>query len=184
MLVLLLASLLLFLTFLLLRAPFCCWRCHVPKVSAAVGHPPCCFQHHCFCLHSCLWWRPYCAGVPAVAFFPAVVSCHDIAVILNVACCWRYCCCLCHSCCLHPDCGRHSCCCWCPLSSCWFPVCLSLCYCWRSWCNQWCCLHFCCSFRTCCCLRSCCYWLYAVDGVLDVASVPADHGVPIVGCGL
>ncbi len=57
-----------------------------------------------------------------MACIPAVVNGHDIAVILNVACCWPYCCCLCHCYCLHPGCDRHSCCCWHPLSSCWFPV--------------------------------------------------------------
>ncbi len=55
-----------------------------------------------------------------VACFSAVVSGHDIAVILNGDCCWRYCYCLCHCCCLHPDSGRHSCCCWRSLSSWWF----------------------------------------------------------------
>ncbi len=40
------------------------------------------------------------------------------------------------------------------VSCCW-----SLWYCLRSWCNQWWCWRFCCSFRTCCCWRSCCYWL-------------------------
>ncbi len=47
------------------------------------------------------------AFIPAVACVPAVVSCHDIAVILAVACCWRYCCCLQLYCyCSHPNCGR------------------------------------------------------------------------------
>jgi hypothetical protein len=99
-----------------------------------MGLPPCCCRLHWFCKHHCFWWRPYCvvgpvvafipavACVPAVACIPAVVSGHDTAVILNVACCWPYCCCLCHCCCLHPDCGRHSCCCWRPLSSWCFPV--------------------------------------------------------------
>jgi len=45
----------------------------------------------------------------AVACLPAVVSGHDIAVILAVVCCWHYCCCLCHCCCLHPNCGRYFC---------------------------------------------------------------------------
>ncbi len=71
---------------------------------------------------------PYCvaspvvAFIPAVACVPAVVSGHDIAVILNIACCWRYCFCLCHCYCLHPHSGRHSSCCWGPVSSWWFPV--------------------------------------------------------------
>ncbi len=34
--------------------------------------------------------------IPAVACVPAVVTGHDIVVIVNVAFCWRYCCCLCH----------------------------------------------------------------------------------------
>jgi len=39
-----------------------------------------------------------------------------------IACCWRYFYCLRHFCFFHPDCGRHSCCCWRPFSSWWFPV--------------------------------------------------------------
>ncbi len=61
-------------------------------------------------------------GITDIACVPAVVSGHNIAIILNVACCWRYCCCLCHCCCLYPDCGRHACCCRRPLSSWWFLV--------------------------------------------------------------
>ncbi len=82
-----------------------------------------------FCKHSRLWWRPYCVGRQSCCCFHSccclrswVVNGHDIAVILNVACCWRYCCCLCHCCCLQPDSGRHSCCSWRPLSSWWFLV--------------------------------------------------------------
>jgi hypothetical protein len=70
----------------------------------------------------CFWWRPYCVGGPVVAYIPAVVSGHDIDVILNAACWWRCCCCLCHWCSLNLDCSKHSCCCWRPLSSWGFPV--------------------------------------------------------------
>ncbi len=112
MLVLMLASLYYFWHPCWCGSPLCCWRCDVPIVSAAVGLPPCCCRIYWFCKNSCFWWRPYCIGVPFVAFIPAVacvpavVSGHDIDVILNVACCWR---CLCR---LHPDCGRYSCRCW------------------------------------------------------------------------
>jgi len=46
-----------------------------------------------FCKHPCFYWRPYCVGgpvvafIPAVACVPAVVSGHDIAVILNFKTC-------------------------------------------------------------------------------------------------
>ncbi len=102
-------------------SPFCYRRCDNPIGSAAEGPPPCCNRLHCFCQHFYFWWPLYCVGgpfIPAVACVLAVVSGHDIAVILNVACCQRYCCCYC----LHPDCGRYSCCCWLPLSSWGFPV--------------------------------------------------------------
>ncbi len=128
MLVLMLASLYYFWHPCCYGSPFCCWRWDVPTVSAAVGLPPSCSWLHCFCKHPCFWCRPYCVGgravafIPAAACFSAVVSSHDIAVIINVACCWRYCCCLCHCCCLHPDSGRHSCCCWRSLSFWWFLV--------------------------------------------------------------
>ncbi len=113
---------------MLLRVSLLLLTLCVPIVSAAVGLPPCCCRLLCFCKHPCFWWCPYFVGGPVVAFIPdvacapAVVSGHDIAVILNFDCCWRYCCCLCHSYFLHPDYGRHSCCCWCPLSFWWFPV--------------------------------------------------------------
>ncbi len=61
----------------------------------------CCCRLHCFSKHHCFWCHPYCVGshvvafIPAVACVPAVVSGHDIAVVLNVACCCRYCCSLC-----------------------------------------------------------------------------------------
>ncbi len=70
-------------------SPLCCWRCDVPIVSASVGLPPCCRRLHCFCKHLCFWRRPYCVGgpvvalIPAVACFSAIVSSHDITVILN-----------------------------------------------------------------------------------------------------
>ncbi len=54
-----------------------------------------------------LCWRSCCRFIPDVACIPAVVSSHDIAVILAVACCLCYCCCLRHCCCLHPNCDRH-----------------------------------------------------------------------------
>ncbi len=103
MLVLLLASLFYFWHPCCFGSPFCCWRFDVPIVSAAVGLPPCCCRIHSLFKHPCVSWRPYSVGGPVVAFIPAVacvtavVSDHDIAVILNVACCWCYCCCLCHA---------------------------------------------------------------------------------------
>ena len=116
MLVLLLASLYYFWHPCCCSSAFCCRPCDVPIVSAAVGLTRCCCWLHCFCKDPCFWWHPYFVCGPVIALIPAcvpaVVSSHDIAIILNGACCWRYCCCLCHCCCLHPDCGRHSCCCW------------------------------------------------------------------------
>jgi hypothetical protein len=105
------------------------------------------------------------------------VSSHDIAIILNGACCWRYCCCLCHCCCLHPDCGRHSCCCWRPLSSWGFPVAGLFAIVDVPGVTTWCCWRFCFSFQTCCPWQSCCYWLSCFDSILAVASLPADPGV-------
>ncbi len=132
---------------------------------------------------SILCWRSCCCFIPVVAFVPAVVSSHDIAVILNAACCWRYGCCLCHCCCWLPDCGRHSCSCWHPLSSWWFPVAglsaiadvpgvingvvgVSVV-----------------PFEPAVAGGPCCYCLPASDGVLAVATVPADPGVPILANG-
>ncbi len=47
------------------------------------------------------------AFIPAAACVPAVVSGHDIAVILAVARFWRYCCCFLRHCyCSHQNCGR------------------------------------------------------------------------------
>jgi hypothetical protein len=60
---------------------------------------------------------PVVAYIPAVARIAAVVSGHDIAVILAVACGWSYCCCLRLCCCLHPNSGRYFCCCLRPFSS-------------------------------------------------------------------
>jgi hypothetical protein len=37
--------------------------------------------------------------------------------------------------------------------------------------------------KICCCWWSCCYWLPAVDGVLAVASIPSDPGVPFLAVG-
>ncbi len=121
MLVLLLASLYYFWHPCCYGSPFCCWRCDVLIVFALLASPCYCWLH-CSSIsafggvHMC--WR----SIPAVACVPAVVSGHDIAIILIVACCWCHCCWLCHSCCLHPDSGRHSCSCWRPLNSWWFPV--------------------------------------------------------------
>jgi hypothetical protein len=90
------------------------------------------------------------ANISAVAYPPAVVSGHDIAVILmllvagiTVVACVTACCCL------HLVCGRHSCRCWRPVSSRGLPV----------------------------------AGLSAFDGVLAVASVPADPDVPNLASG-
>ncbi len=90
-------------------------------------------------------------------------------------------CCLCHCCCLHQwqafllllvsfKCLTVSC--------CWF-----LCYCWSSWCNQWCCWCSCCSFEHAVAGGPAVTSFPAVGGVLAVASVPADPGVHILADG-
>ncbi len=66
MLVLLLASLYYFWHPCCYGSPFCCWRCDVPIVSAAVSFPPCCCWLHYFCKHPCFWWCLYCVGGPVV----------------------------------------------------------------------------------------------------------------------
>ncbi len=57
-------------------------------VPVVVGLPACWL--HYLCKNSCFFWHPWCIGCPVVAFtpavacIPAVVSNHDIAVILAV----------------------------------------------------------------------------------------------------
>ncbi len=130
-------------------SPFCCWRCNVPIISIAVGLPPCwcllCLQASCF------WLCPYCVGGPVVANIPAVACCLLLWVVMIMQS--SLCCLLLALLMLLVSlmlvCGRHSCCCWRPLSSWGFPV----------------------------------AGLSAVDGILAVASVPADPCVPILAGG-
>jgi hypothetical protein len=89
---------------ILLSLQFCCLMCDIKDdavvpAAAAISDP--------YCV-GC----PVVTFIPAVACVPAVVSSHDIAVILAVDCCLRG-----HCCYLHPNCDRYSCCCWDPFTS-------------------------------------------------------------------
>ncbi len=132
-----------------------------------------CWLHY-LCKHPCFCLRPFCTSgpvhalildvalIPAVACVSALVGGH--AVTLAVACCWH------HFYCLHHCYRLQPCYCWRPCSSWCSYLCLSLCFCWRTWC---------------CCipadaLAPAVYDFTAVAGVLAVSSFPADPSLPIL----
>ncbi len=97
-------------------SPFCCWLCDVPIVSAAVGLPPCCCRLHCFCKHPSFDAEHTVLAVLFLLSFLQLLAFLLLWAVITLL--WV----LLVSLLLHPDCSRHSCCCWRPLSSWWFPV--------------------------------------------------------------
>ncbi len=165
-------------------------------------HPWCCCRPCCCCHlwdkhHSCFWCHPYCVGGPVITFIPAVaflafLLLWAVMIAVILACCCRYCCWLRrHCCCLHPNCGRYTCC-------CLHPNCgrYSCCY-WRPFSSWWitvaglpaiagipgvarvCEVHFELAIAG----GPAVICFPAVDGILTVASIPADPRVPILAGG-